>query len=181
MIKTLGMLEFRSIAKGIEMADVVSKAAEVELIFCKTICPGKFMILISGEVGAVKESIERVQEKSENFLLDSFLLPRVHEDIIVAIKNKLKVKAKGALGIFETSNVVSGIFALDKTLKSAEVKLLKLSLGMAIGGKCYFVIFGDVSSVEEGIREASNVIEAKRIISCTVIPSPCTELVESLN
>ena len=129
MIKTLGMLEFRSIAKGIEIADVILKAAEVELIVCKTICPGKYMILMSGEVGAVEEALDKAKEESIGFLIGSFLLPRVHKDIIQSLKNKIKVEPRGAIGVVETTNVVSGLFILDKALKAAEVKLFKLSLG----------------------------------------------------
>lgn len=180
MIKTLGMLEFRSIAKGIEIADVVLKAAEVQLIICKTICPGKFMILISGEVGAVGEAIENAEKQSKRFLISSFLLPNVHEDIIRALKSKFKVMPKGAIGVVETTNVITGIFILDKALKAAQVKLFKLSLGMAIGGKSYFVIYGDVSSVEEAVKEALRGIDEKKIVSSIIIPAPCEELISSL-
>ncbi|MEK6264988.1 MAG: BMC domain-containing protein [Clostridium sp.] len=180
MIKTLGMLEFRSIAKGIEIADVVLKSAEVELIICKTICPGKYMILMSGEVGAVEEALYRAKEKSIGFLIGSFLLPSVHTDIIQSLKNKIKVEPKGAIAVVETTNVVSGIFILDKALKAAEVKLFKLSLGMATGGKSYFVIFGDVSSVKEAVEEALKACDEKKIVYSIVIPSPSAELINSL-
>lgn len=180
MIKTLGMMEFRSIAKGIEIADVVLKAAEVELIFCRTICPGKFMILISGEVGAVKEALDKGTNQSKGFLIGSFILPNVHKDIIQSLKNKIKVVPSEAIGVVETTNVVSGIFILDKALKAAEVRLFKLSLGMAIGGKSYFVIYGDVSSVQEAVKEALRGIDEKKIVSSIVIPSPSKELINSL-
>lgn len=180
MVKTLGMLEFRSIAKGIEIADVVLKSAEVELIICKTICPGKYMILMSGEVGAVEEALFKAKEKSIGFLIDSFLLPRVHNDIILSLKNKIKAQPSGAIGIVETTNVVSGIFILDKALKAAEVKLFKLSLGMTTGGKSYFVIYGDVSSVKEAVEEALRVSDEKKIVYSIVIPSPSLELISSL-
>jgi PduT-like ethanolamine utilization protein len=180
MIKTLGMLEFRSIAKGIEIADVVLKSAEVELIICKTICPGKYMILMSGEVGAVEEALYKAKEKSIGFLIGSFLLPRVHKDIIQSLKNKIKAEPKGSIGIVETTDVVSGIFILDKALKAAEVKLFKLSLGMATGGKSYFVIFGDVSSVKEAVEEALRSSDEKKIVYSIVIPSPSVELINSL-
>ena len=180
MIKTLGMLEFRSIAKGIEIADVVLKAADVELIICKTICPGKYMILMSGEVGAVEEALDKAKEESIGFLIGSFLLPRVHEDIIQSLKNKIKAVPTGAIGVVETTNVVSGLFILDKALKAAQVKLFKLNLGMAIGGKSYFVIYGDVSSVKEAVKEALRVVDEKKIVYSIVIPSPSEELINSL-
>ncbi|MBX4261856.1 BMC domain-containing protein [Clostridium estertheticum] len=180
MIKTLGILEFRSIAKGIEIADVVLKAAEVELVVCKTICPGKYMIFISGEVGAVNEALDKAKEQSEEFLISSFLLPSVHEDVANALKNKIRMQPRGAIGIVETTNVTSGIFILDKALKSANVNLFKIVIGMAIGGKSYFVIYGDVSSVKEAVKEALNANEKKNIVYSIVIPSPSKELIKSL-
>ena len=46
-METIGFLELNSIAKGIEVADAVLKAAEVELISAKPSCPGKYHILFS--------------------------------------------------------------------------------------------------------------------------------------
>ena len=107
-------------------------------------------------------------------------LPNVHKDIIQSLKNKIKVVPSEAIGVVETTNVVSGIFILDKALKAAEVRLFKLSLGMAIGGKSYFVIYGDVSSVQEAVKEALRGIDEKKIVSSIVIPSPSKELINSL-
>ena len=53
MIQTIGMLEFNSIAKGIETCDVMLKAAEVSLIRTSTVCPGKYIIIITGDTGSV--------------------------------------------------------------------------------------------------------------------------------
>ena len=38
MFETIGFLELNSIAKGVEAADAILKAAEVELIFAKPVC-----------------------------------------------------------------------------------------------------------------------------------------------
>ena len=57
MYETIGFLETNSIAKGIEAADAILKAAETELIFSRAGCPGKYYILFTGEVAAVNESI----------------------------------------------------------------------------------------------------------------------------
>ena len=45
MIETVGFLELNSIAKGVEAADAILKAAQVELTFAKPVCPGKYSIL----------------------------------------------------------------------------------------------------------------------------------------
>ncbi len=57
-MKTIGMLEFTSICRGIEACDAMVKAGDVTLITAKTACPGKYMILVTGDVGAVKSAVE---------------------------------------------------------------------------------------------------------------------------
>lgn len=54
MIETVGFLELNSIAKGVEAADAILKAAQVELTFAKPVCPGKYSILFTGEVAGGK-------------------------------------------------------------------------------------------------------------------------------
>ena len=49
----IGIVETSSIAKGFEIADSVLKAANVSLVVNRTICPGKYMVLIGGDVDAV--------------------------------------------------------------------------------------------------------------------------------
>ena len=58
MLETIGFLELNSIAKGVEAADLILKTAEVDLIFAKAGCPGKYYILFTGEVAAVKASLD---------------------------------------------------------------------------------------------------------------------------
>ena len=53
----IGMVELNSIARGIETCDYMVKAATVELLRSSTVCPGKYLILISGETGDVKDSM----------------------------------------------------------------------------------------------------------------------------
>ena len=40
--ETIGFLELNGIAKGVEAADAMLKAAEVELISARPSCPGKY-------------------------------------------------------------------------------------------------------------------------------------------
>lgn len=180
MAYSLAMMEFKSIAEGMEAVDFVSKAADVEILYAKTSCPGKYVLIAAGEVGAVNEALNRCQEFSGTQLIYSFILPAVHGDILNAIKNRYKRASTGAIGIMETYNISSGIKMLDKALKSADVHLLKLCMGFGIGGKCYFIITGDISSVEEGLSEAEKSMDSKLIVSKSVIPSPSRQFLETL-
>ena len=57
---SIGIIETSSIAKGFQIADSVLKAANVEMVVNRTICPGKYMVLISGDVDA-ELHVERPQ------------------------------------------------------------------------------------------------------------------------
>ena len=53
MNNAIGGVELSSIAKGLEAADAMLKASEITLLVSRSVCPGKYIILVSGEVGAV--------------------------------------------------------------------------------------------------------------------------------
>jgi len=52
----IGLLEFNSIAAGIEATDALLKQAAVRIMVAKTVCPGKYIILFSGDEASVEES-----------------------------------------------------------------------------------------------------------------------------
>jgi len=57
----IGLIELTSIAAGYLVADAMLKAAEVELILSRTICSGKYMVLVGGDVAGVTSSVEAGQ------------------------------------------------------------------------------------------------------------------------
>lgn len=172
MNRSIGAIEFRSISKGIETSDLMVKQSNVELIFFRMICPGKFLTIISGNEGEVKEAIDYGVSISETSATDKFIINAIHDDIINGFKNKYKIKSKGAFGIMETNNVCSGIQALDSMVKNANVSIVKMQLAFCIGGKFVSIVSGEVSDVENGVRAARNIVDKKKIINISVIPSP---------
>lgn len=182
MAAALGMLELSSIGKGIETADIMIKASSIEIMFAKHVCIGKFIILISGDIGAVKESIRIGIEKGENSVIDSFIIPNIHEDILNGLRKRYHYDYDkvNALGTMEISSVSSGIMCLDIVLKSGSVKLIKLVMANNIGGKCYFLVTGDVSSVSEALNAGERGINSTKVISKIVIPAPEEELIKQL-
>ena len=87
-IIVLGVLEFNSIAIGIKSLDEMIKEAPINIIDARTICPGKYLILISGDVASVESSIKKGIETGAGYIVDKLFLPMVHEDIIPAIKGR---------------------------------------------------------------------------------------------
>lgn len=54
MKQALGFIEYKSIARGLMATDQMLKSGHVELIQAAVLCPGKFIALVTGDVGAVE-------------------------------------------------------------------------------------------------------------------------------
>lgn len=181
MIRTIGLLELNSIARGIEVADIMIKAAEVKLLRANSICPGKYIVLISGDVGAVKASVEAGVEIGREFVVDKLVLPSVHPQLISAINGTTCINELYSLGVLEFFSIVASIVAADAAAKAAAVELIDIRLGFAIGGKAFVTLTGDVSSVKEAVEAGARVAEgAGMLVNKVVIPSPRKELFDKL-
>lgn len=181
MSKSIGLIEFNSIAKGIEVADTMLKAADVELIIAKPICPGKYIVLVSGEVAAVKASIEAGEEISKQFLINSLVLANIDEQIFKGIHGTTELENPGALGVLEFFSIASAIEATDRAVKATQIEVIEIRLGFAIGGKSFVTFTGDVSSTEEAVEIAAKVgMEDGMLLNKAFIPSPRKEIFDNL-
>lgn len=181
MIETVGFLELNSIAKGVEAADAILKAAQVELTFAKPVCPGKYSILFTGEVAAVKASLDAGMSIGESHVVDSTVIPRVHPRVIEAINQATDFHERGAIGVMEFFSITAAVYGADAAVKAANVTLLDVRLGTGLGGKSFVVMTGDVASVKASVEAGSE--EGKNnglLVSSVVIPSPRPEIFESL-
>ncbi|MGO1369287.1 MAG: BMC domain-containing protein [Senegalia sp. (in: firmicutes)] len=181
MIRTIGLLEYSSIVKGIESADTMLKAAEVELLLSNSICPGKYIVLIAGDVGSVKSAIQAGKEIGREYIVDDLILPSVHPQLINAINGATEIGELNAIGAMEFFSIATSIVAADAAAKAAQVNLIEIRLGFAIGGKSFVTLSGDMSAVSEAIEAGSNIgKENGMLINKVVIPSPRKEVFEKL-
>ena len=74
-MNALGMIELNSIPKGIESADAMLKAANVELTTAQATCPGKYIAVVSGDVAAVKASVQAGAEVAGANLIEQIVIP----------------------------------------------------------------------------------------------------------
>ena len=177
MERAIGLLEFISIAKGIESADAALKASHVEMLLARPICPGKFIYVISGEVAAVNNSINTGKEVGEDTVVDELVIPNVHPQIIPAISAIGFVSDLKALGIVETFTCASAIEGADLAAKAADIQLIELRLAMGIGGKSYFTLTGDVAAVKSSVDAGSKPAIGKgALVRRVIIPSPAQSL-----
>ncbi len=180
-MQAIGFLEFNSIAKGIEAADAVIKAADVQLAFAKASCPGKYYLLFHGEVAAVQASLDAGAAIGGKHVVDHCVIPRVHPQVIQAIGMANMPEYNGAIGVMEFYSVTASIYGADAAVKAADVSLIDLRLGTGIGGKSFVTLTGDVAAVTESIRCGTTTPYAEgMLVSSVVIPNPAPELFQSL-
>jgi microcompartment protein CcmL/EutN len=181
VIHAIGLVEFSSIAQGIECADIMVKTADVNILVAKTTCPGKYIVLISGDVSAIQQSVNAGIELGADTVVDSFVIPNVHPSILPAISGANPLKNIKALGIIETYSVASLIEAADSAVKAGDVEPLVLHLAFGIGGKSYTIVTGEVASVKAAVETGSSIASDKGLlIRKIVIPRPSKQLIESL-
>ncbi|MBS5650624.1 BMC domain-containing protein [bacterium 210917-DFI.7.65] len=181
MAIAIGMVEFSSIARGIYAADQMVKISEVEIVTAQTICPGKYIALVEGDVAAVQDSVHIGEKFAGEYFVDSLVIPNVHHGIFPAITGATMPEHVTALGIFETFSVATMITAADQILKAAELEAIEIRLGTGLGGKSFFTFTGDVAAVETGVEAGRGVAETKGLmVDAEVIPSPSDRLVPSV-
>lgn len=194
----IALLELASIAAGLEVVDALLKQAEVDLLLCRAVSPGKYVVLFSGEVDAVSSSLRRAVEVGHDVLIDRLFIPNVEPTLLNLVRRAVAgpsgtiavaddglgesagVAAGGsgslaldALGIIETLSVASIIRAGDVASKLASLTLVSLELARGIGGKSYVTFTGQVSDVEAGATAgAADAEAAGLLVRRVVIPRP---------
>jgi microcompartment protein CcmL/EutN len=158
------------------------KSAPVELVSANFICPGKFMAIVSGDMGAVRSSVRAGVDYDPENVVDSVVLGAVHEDVIPALTGTAAVPAgKGALGIIETFASSAAIKAADTAAKGGNIQLLEIRLARGLGGKTLIFLQGEVSSVRNAIKLAVGTLDPGLVLGFEVIPSAHPDLWEKLS
>jgi microcompartment protein CcmL/EutN len=174
-------MELSSIAAGVEIADAMLKAANVDLVYAKASCPGKYYIMISGVVAAVESSIREGLAMGQNFVVDSLVLSKIHPQVIKAINMSSAPDGVRAVGVMEFFSVTSSILAADVAVKASNVDLIDVRLGTGIAGKSFIVLTGEPASVRSAISAADAASEGSgMLVNKVIINKPRKELVESL-
>ena len=178
MSKSIGMIEFTSIAKGIETCDIMLKSSQVSIVKSCTVCPGKYIIIVSGDTSAVKSALEVGKKNAGEHLVDSLEISSINHQLIPALNMTNQIEVQGAVGVLEFYSIASAVLAGDIAAKAANVSLVEIKIGYAIGGKGVVIVTGDVGDVTASFEAVGEEIEL--LCGKTIIPRPSKELFETL-
>ena len=177
------MLEIGSLARGVVCADAAVKRAQVELLLCEAVSPGKYLLLFAGGVAEVTESLESAEQVAAEHKIDKLLLPHAHPQLLPAIRaganglaEKADAHAGDAVGVVELMTVAAALRAADAACKAANIELQLLHLARGIGGKAWFVLRGELPDVEAAVAAAQQQAGGGLLAGAEIIARPHGDL-----
>ncbi len=157
----IGLIELASLHKGFEVLDTVLDMTKVEKLIARTICSGKYIIMVRGEIADVEECIIVAKEQGGFAIVNALMIPNVDEKIFPAIAGTTTLDSPVVDGmlIIETFSVAAAIKAADYAVKEADVTLLRIHVAMAIGGKGLIVITGNIDALKSCVVPAEEFLK----------------------
>ena len=181
MSKALGMVEYKTVSTGMAACDLLVKTAEVDIIEAKTVCPGKYLVLIKGNLSSVRAAVDAAKVRYPDALIDSFVLGNPHDTIFDALYGTTDIENPDALGVLETFSSSSAIVAADIAAKTALVDLIELRLSRGMCGKSYLLLTGEIAAVQAAIDKAKSAVgENGMFLDSAVIPHPDEKMWRSI-
>jgi microcompartment protein CcmL/EutN len=175
---SIALLETSSIARGIEATDAMMKRAAVDLLLTTIVPRGKYLVMVGGAVADVEAALRAGLDTAGATVVDHFLIQNVHPQLPAAIKGRVKVESVEAIGLIETKEVASSIYAGDAAAKAAAVTLIEAR--NQPGAKGLVVLTGDVGAVRAAVAAGAATVKEGQLIAEVVIPRAHEALLKSL-
>lgn len=173
MYKSIGVIELKSIPKGVEATDAALKAAGIDMVSAHPTCPGKYEIILTGSISNVTAAVSHVLARFESYVIDSSIMGRIDEQVIKAVFGTQASEKKGSLGLIETFSAASCIKAADIAVKTARVELYDIRVSHGMGGKGVVMLTGEVGDVTAAVEAGAAYATAQGTLSSScVIAAP---------
>lgn len=169
MHPAIAILEFASIAVGIEAGDAMVKRAPLGVIQSGTVQPGKYLVLVAGDVASVDEALAAGHEVGGDAIVDRVFLPDVHPDVVAAMQGDRTFGDGESLGIIETTTVAAVIESADAAVKGATVTVAQIEMADGLGGKGYVLFGGVLSEVEAAVDAGVAALSPAQLVASVVI------------
>ena len=181
MYQAIGVVELKSLAKGVEACDTALKSAGVRLVTAHPTCPGKYEIIVTGAIADVTAAMDVVKSRFSDAIIDCSVMGRIDPAVITARVGTQAAERTGRVGIIETFSGASAIKAADIAVKTAHVALYDLRISRGMGGKGMVILTGDVGDVTAAVEAGAAHATAEGLLNTTsVIAAPHAELWEQL-
>lgn len=183
----IGIVELSSISKGYQVQDAMMKSSNIQKLIARTICSGKYFIAVRGSVSDVENAISVAIEKGSYAIVNATTIPNIDPKVFPAIAGttimqpQARERIVGGLLIIETFSVVSAIKAADSAVKEANVDLMRVHVAMAVGGKGFVAMTGEISDLEAALQPAMDQCKQDGMLAdYSVIKNPHEDVLKEL-
>ncbi|MGM0366435.1 MAG: BMC domain-containing protein [Actinomycetota bacterium] len=181
-IGNIAVMEFKSVSAGIQVTDSIIKAAQVNLVLSTSLCPGKYLTVVEGELDALDSSLKVAESEGGRHLFSSMVIGGIDMKVIDAIAGKVSQLPLGAVGIVESLQMAHLINSADITVDTAEVEFMDFRLARGCGVNSFYIITGQLSAVQEAVGQASEFLAQKgAMIASKIIPNPDRQVLRWLS
>ena len=80
-MNSIGLVEVKNVSKGIVVTDEMLKSAGIVLISSGSVCPGKFVTIVGGELSAIHAAVDRAELIAEDALIDKFVIGNLGDNV----------------------------------------------------------------------------------------------------
>jgi microcompartment protein CcmL/EutN len=179
MERAIATIELISVARGVLAADAMLKAADVRLYEAHPICPGKYLVVVGGQVGAVEESLRAGVRIGREAVSDHMILPNVTRTFSARGDGHGAGK-RPRDRLVETMAAPCAIEGADAAAKAANISLLEIRLGRAWVRRRSSASSGTSPTFTRPPRRAKRIIAPKGLLVDVVeITGPHPDLPES--
>lgn len=172
-VDIIGILELSSMADGYNTLDAIVKESPVTIVKAEPINPGKYLIIITGDVASVESAMDIGINVAGNSLIDQILLNNLDKQILPSIKSCFPPKEWDAIGLIETNSVAAAVEAADLAVKETDIHLVGIVTGNETGGKALVKISGTIGDVNISMSSVVEMLRKKnQLYRDIIIPGP---------
>ncbi|MCK5154516.1 MAG: BMC domain-containing protein [Spirochaetales bacterium] len=176
-VDVIGILELISMADGLNTLDAVVKESPVTILKAEPINPGKYLIMITGDVASVEAAMGIGVIIAGTSIVDHILLNNLDEQIIPSIKSCRVPEEWDALGLLETSSVAAAVEAADMAVKEADIHIVGILTGNETGGKALVKLNGTIGDINTAMSSAVEMLSNKdQLYRDIIIPGPHVDI-----
>lgn len=172
MDNSIGLFEFSSISDGLKLTDIILKSADVQIHKNEVICPGRYALLIKGNLKSVSSALNTAKAENMKSLLKADIIPNVSDQVFRAVNASVVLDEVDSVGVIETKNYVISLILADLIIKSASVTILKIIDRIGISGKGIIIYSGTTSEVNCAHNNAISSKYTEDIIRSNTINKP---------
>ena len=174
----VGIVEFLGIAEGIKSLDYAVKNSDIHLLRAGLICPGGYLLVFAGRYADVYSAVRMLRAKYFPGLQNSLMIGNLSSGIL---ESPSIGESTDALGIIETRDAASAVYAADEAVKTSGVWVRELRLANGIGGKGVVILCGGIAEIIAATEKASLLCRKRtRLVASTVVTNPHEQTCKTL-